>query len=76
MKKLLLVFALIAIVACVDLKQELDKLLEEIRLNGIDWGQVWAWVSGVGCAVGAPACCAVFPAGCAICNVVFALLCG
>ena len=76
MKKLLLVFALIAIVACADLKQELDKLLEEIRLNGIDWGQVWAWVSGVGCAVGAPACCAIFPAGCAICNVVFALLCG
>ena len=76
MKKLLLVFALIAIVACADLKQELDKLLEEIRLNGIDWGQVWAWVSGVGCAVGAPACCAIFSAGCAICNVVFALLCG
>ena len=78
MRKLLLVFALIAIVACadVDLKQEFDKLLEEIKLNGVDWGQIWAWVSGVGCAVGAPACCAVFPAGCAICNVVFALLCG
>ena len=76
MKKLLLVFALIAIVACADLNKDLDKLLDEIRLNGIDWGQVWAWVSGVGCAVGAPACCAIYAPACGICNAVVAALCG
>ena len=77
MRKLLLVFALIAIVACADLNKDLDKLLDEIRLNGgVDWPTVWDYVKRVGCAVGAPACCAIFSAGCAICNVVFALLCG
>ena len=77
MRKLLLVFALIAIVACADLNQELNKLVDEIRLQGgVDWNKVWDYVKRVGCAVAAPACCAVFPAGCAICNVVFALLCG
>ena len=76
MRKLLLVFALIAIVACADLKQDLDKLLDEIRLNGgVDWPTVWDYVKRVGCAVAGPACCAAFPAACGICKAVLAQLC-
>ena len=76
MRKLLLVFALIAIVACADLNKDLDKLLDEIRLNGIDWNTIWNYVKGVGCAVGGPACCAIYAPACGICNAVLAALCG
>ena len=76
MKKLLLVFALIAIVACADLNKDLDKLLDEIKLNGVDWNTVWDYVKRVGCAVGAPACCAIYAPACGICNAVVAALCG
>ena len=77
MRKLLLVFALIAIVACadVDLKQEFDKLLEEIKLNGVDWGQIWNYIKTAGCVAGPAACCGFFPVACVICNIVAGLLC-
>ena len=76
MRKLLLVFALIAIVACADLNQELNKLVDEIRLQGgVDWNKVWDYVKRVGCAVAAPACCAVFPKWCDTCTAVVNALC-
>ena len=76
MRKLLLVFAIIAIVACADLNQELNKLVDEIRLQGgVDWNKVWDYVKRVGCAVAGPACCAAFPAACGICKAVLAQLC-
>ena len=75
MRKLLLVFAIIAIVACADLNKDLDKLLDEIKLNGVDWNTVWNYVKRVGCAVAAPACCAVFPKWCDTCKAVVSALC-
>ena len=75
MRKLLLVLALIAIVACADLNQELNKLVDEIKLNGVNWTTVWNYVKRVGCAVAGPACCALYPAACGICNAVLAQLC-
>ena len=76
MRKLLLVFALIAIVACADLNQELNKLLDEIRLQGgVDWTTVWNYVKRVGCNYASPVCCAVFPTACNICKAVLDQVC-
>ena len=75
MRKLLLVFALIAIVASVDLNQEFSALLDDIKLNGVDWNTILNYAKRIGCAAGSPVCCAAFPAFCNVCKAVFSSIC-
>ena len=75
MRKLLLVFALIAIVASTDLNQEFNALLDDIKLNGVDWNKILSYVKSIGCAAGAPACCAFFVKWCDTCKAVAKTIC-
>ena len=75
MNKLLLVFVLIAVVASADFNQELNALVDDIKLNGVDWGTVLAYVKKIGCAAGAPVCCAFSSKWCSTCKAVVSAVC-
>ena len=75
MRKLLLVFAIIAIVACADLNQELNNLVDELKLEGFSFRKIWKAIKKVACVVGAPVCCAVSSNWCNTCKGASSALC-